>query len=372
MALRQAIAMVNPSEGRGFDICDIGAFDIEIVDLRVLHLMDTELARTFLTVVTAGNFITAAERLHVSQSTVSTRIHTLEEQLGCTLFVRNKAGTTLTSAGRQFQRHASALVRTVEQARHDVGIPKGFSGTLVVGGRIGLWEEYLLGWLPLMQAANPEISIRAESALEPELMQGLVEGRIDIGVMYTPQSRPGLKVEQLFEEQLILVSTDPRSEPEPQPSYVYVDWGPEFYARHSAFFPNFAGPSLTANIGWLGLQHGWKTAAPDFARRIVEPLVEDEAASRGRRRSGIFDAGLCRLSARPAGRSCVERNRNHASHRRCPDQTGGGCAGRQTQRPEAALIAVHIGFADRFYRHSSLVKTSHRVQTSAHHERGAR
>jgi LysR family transcriptional regulator, flagellar master operon regulator len=114
--------------------------------------MDTELARTFLTVVTSGNFITAAERLHVSQSTVSTRIHTLEQQLGCTLFVRNKAGTTLTSAGRQFQRHASALVRTVEQARHDVGIPKGFLGTLVVGGRIGLWEEYLLRWLPLMQA----------------------------------------------------------------------------------------------------------------------------------------------------------------------------------------------------------------------------
>ena len=55
-----------------------------------------------------------------------TRIHTLEQQLGCTLFVRNKAGTTLTPAGRQFQRHASALVRTVEQARHDVGIPRGF------------------------------------------------------------------------------------------------------------------------------------------------------------------------------------------------------------------------------------------------------
>ena len=99
--------------------------------------MDTELARTFLTVVETGNFINAAERLHVSQSTVSTRIHTLEEQLGCSLFVRNKAGTTLTSAGRQFQRHASTLVRTVEQARHDVGIPKGFSGTLTIGGRRG-------------------------------------------------------------------------------------------------------------------------------------------------------------------------------------------------------------------------------------------
>src|SRR6195952_1937210 len=242
--------------------------------------MDTELARTFLTVVTAGNVITAAERLHVSQSTVSTRIHTLKEQLGCTLFVRNKAGTTLTPAGRQFQRHASTLVRTIEQARHDIGIPKGFSGTLVVGGRIGLWEEYLLRWLPLMQAEQPDISIRAESALEPELMQGLVEGRIDIGVMYTPQSRPGLKVEQLFEEQLILVSTDPKSAPEPQAGYVYVDWGPEFYARHSACFPNFSGPSLKANIGWLGPQHLLGNGgAGYFPRRIVLPHLKAQRLS---------------------------------------------------------------------------------------------
>jgi len=122
--------------------------------------MDTELARTFLTVITSGSFISAAERLHVSQSTVSTRIHTLEDQLGCTLFVRSKAGTTLTSAGRQFQRHAATLVRTI-------GIPEGFSGTLVVGGRIGLWEEFLLKWLQLMRAARPENSVRAENGLEP-------------------------------------------------------------------------------------------------------------------------------------------------------------------------------------------------------------
>jgi LysR family transcriptional regulator, flagellar master operon regulator len=236
--------------------------------------LDTELARTFLTVVASGNFITAAELLHVSQSTVSTRIQTLEEQLGCTLFVRNKAGTTLTAAGRQFQRHASTLVRTVEQARHDVGIPTGFSGTLVIGGRIGLWEEFLLPWLAQMQQANPHISIRAESALEPELMQGLVEGRIDIGVMYTPQSRPGLKVELLFEEQLVLVSTNPKGAPEPEDGYVYVDWGPEFYQRHRAVFPNFQGPSLTANIGWLGLQHVLENGGSGFfARRIVEPLL---------------------------------------------------------------------------------------------------
>ena len=95
--------------------------------------LDTELARTFLAVVAAGNFVKAAERLFVTQSTVSSRIQSLEQQLGCRLFVRNKAGTSLTSAGRQFQKHAVNLLRTVEQARQDVGILQGYRASLTVG-----------------------------------------------------------------------------------------------------------------------------------------------------------------------------------------------------------------------------------------------
>ena len=237
--------------------------------------MDTELARTFLTVVAAGNFISAADRLHVTQSTVSARIHTLEDQLGCTLFVRNKAGTTLTPAGRQFQKHASTLVRTVEQARHDVGVPRGFRAALTVGGRLGLWEQLLLKWLPLMLKTAPDIAVRAEIGLEADLMQGLVEGRLDIGVMYTPQSRPGLKVELLLVERLVLVSTDRNAQPEPGPGYVYIDWGPEFYAKHSASFPDYVGMALTVNIGWLGLQHILENGgAGYFPMRLVRPHLE--------------------------------------------------------------------------------------------------
>ncbi len=236
--------------------------------------MDTELARTFLTVVSAGNFVSAAAQLNVTQSTVSARIHNLEEQLGCILFVRNKAGTTLTPSGRQFQKHASTLVRTVELARHDVGVPQGFRAALTVGGRFGLWEQLLLRWLPLMRSSAPDISLRAEVGFEPELMQGLVEGRLDIGVMYAPQSRPGLTVEPLLEERLILVSTDPEGLPQPGRDYVYIDWGPEFYARHSAAFPDFVGAALTANVGWLGLQHLLANGGSGyFPARLVRPYL---------------------------------------------------------------------------------------------------
>jgi DNA-binding transcriptional LysR family regulator len=217
--------------------------------------METELARTFLTVVAAGNFISAAQRLHVTQSTVSARIHTLEEQLGCTLLVRNKAGTKLTAAGRQFQKHASILVRTVERARQDIGIAAGFKDTIAVGGRLGLWEKWLLEWLPMMRKIAPDISVRAEVGLDEDLMHGLVEGRLDIGVMYTPQSRPGLTVERILEELLVLVSTEKDSGSWMGEGYVYIDWGAEFYMQHSVHFPNYAGASVVANNGWLGLQH---------------------------------------------------------------------------------------------------------------------
>lgn len=127
-----------------------------------------------------------------------------------------------------------------------------------------------------MREAAPDISLRAEIGMEPDLMHGLVEGRLDIGVMYTPQNRPGLKVEMLFEETLVLVSTDPASPAEPGLGYVYIDWGPEFYARHSANFPDFIGPALTANIGWLGLQHIIENGGSGyFPVRLARPYLVD-------------------------------------------------------------------------------------------------
>lgn len=237
--------------------------------------MDTELARTFLTVVAAGNFVKAAERLFVTQSTVSSRIQSLEQQLGCRLFVRNKAGTTLTAAGRQFQKHAVNLMRTVEQARQDVGVSQGYRASLTIGGRIGIWEDLLLRCLPVMRTVAPDIAIRAEIGFEEDLMLGLVDGRIDIGVMYTPQSRPGLKVEPLLEEELVLVMTEATEGSLPMsPNYIYIDWGAEFMSRHSASFPDFTGPGLAANIGWLGLQYILEFGGSGyFPRRLVAKHV---------------------------------------------------------------------------------------------------
>lgn len=215
--------------------------------------MDTELARTFLMVAATGNFVAAASRLHVTQSTVSARIHTLETLLGARLFQRGRNGAELTPSGKRFLRHAKNLVRTVEQARHDVGLPQGFRDVLTLSGRIAVWEGFLPHWVTWMQQAAPDVSLRLEIGFEADIMQGLIEGAVDIGVMYTPTSRPGLVVEPLFDETLLLVTSDLKRN-WPDDGYIHIDWGPEFNAQFSDHFPDVPPPAMVSNIGWLGVQ----------------------------------------------------------------------------------------------------------------------
>jgi DNA-binding transcriptional LysR family regulator len=235
--------------------------------------MDVELARTFLAVVAAGNFVGAATRLHVTQSTVSARIQTLERQLGVVLLQRHRNGTAVTAAGQRFMRHAKSLVRTLEQARHDVGLPAGYCGSLTVRGRIGLWDGFLPKWVEWMRSEMPDTSLRMEIGFEEDIMQGLIQGTVDIGLMYTPENRPGLGIERLFDETLLLVSTE-RDNDWNNDNYVHIDWGPEFEAQFATHFLEAAPPALLASVGWLGLQQILITGGSGFfTRRMVTPHI---------------------------------------------------------------------------------------------------
>jgi DNA-binding transcriptional LysR family regulator len=240
--------------------------------------MDIELARTFLAIVETGNFYKAAESLNVTQSTVSMRIKSLEEQLGRPVFVRSKAGATPTAAGRQFLPYATSLVRVWQQARQEVALPRNFQAILNIGGQFTLWERLLLKWIPWLRTALPEIAVRAEVGLSDGLMRRLVEGTLDIGVMYTPQSRPGLVIDELMVEHLILVATAPDSKPPYDSGYIYVDWGPEFLMNHSRAFPDLATPALSVSHGPLAFQYLRANGGSGyFPIRIVRQALADGA-----------------------------------------------------------------------------------------------
>lgn len=217
--------------------------------------MDTELARTFIAIVAAGSFVRAAERLHVSQTTVSARVRSLEEQLGRQLFVRNKTGAGLTPAGEQFLRYAPMLVQLWERARHQIAVPPGRRTILAIGGELTLWSPLLLEWLLWMRRSAPEIALRAHVGLPEQLVDQVAEGILDVAVLYTPQYRAGLKVEFLAEEKLVLVTTAREVETTAHADYVYVDWGPEFALHHNMSFPDRTNPGLFVGLGPLALSY---------------------------------------------------------------------------------------------------------------------
>jgi LysR family transcriptional regulator, flagellar master operon regulator len=217
--------------------------------------VDITLARTFLEIVRSGNFVRAAERLHVTQTAVSVRVQTLEELLGGKLFVRSKAGATLTGAGEQFLRYAPLLVQMWERARHVVASPPGVREVLSLGGELSLWNPFLLEWLVWMRRSAPQLGVRAQVRLPEELMSQVAEGVIDIAVMYAPQYRPGLKIELLVKEKLVLVTTARRKPGAPcAEDYVYVDWGPDFAAHHNLSFPQLSNAGTYVDLGPLALQ----------------------------------------------------------------------------------------------------------------------
>jgi DNA-binding transcriptional LysR family regulator len=236
--------------------------------------MQVELAKTFLEVVTTGSFVEAAERLHVTQSTVSTRIRALEQELGRPLFVRNKAGVVLTPAGTQFQRHAIAIIRLWEQARQDASVPSGHTALLRIGGEAGLWNRLLHKWVPWMRENAPNIALRCELGLSDGLIHNLVEGLLDIGVMYAPQSRPGLVVDVLVQEELVLLEAAAPTGQNWPGDHIYVDWGQEFHRSHRLRFPDRPSPGLFVSLGTLGFEHMLRHGGSGyFPRTLAGPHI---------------------------------------------------------------------------------------------------
>lgn len=242
--------------------------------------MDINLARTFLMVAETGSFIDAARRMNVTQSTVSARIKGLEDLLGRPLFERSKNGAGLTAAGEQFQKHALALVRVWQHAQLEVGLSDQHRDHLSVGAPLSLWDGFLLKWVSWLRAEIPDIAVSASSGMAPVLTQRLLEGTLDLAVMYRPEQPPGLLIEHLFDEEFVLV-TRAESGGRRSHGYVFIDWGPDFQRDHAAAYPALTNPGLNLDLGSVGVDFLLgSNASGYFPMRMVKGHL-----ARGRLRS---------------------------------------------------------------------------------------
>lgn len=124
--------------------------------------------------------------------------------------------------------YAQAMVRVCEHARLEMALPEGFSG---------------------------------------DLMYGLIDGTLDLGVMYAPQGRPGFEVELLFEDELVLAGHKPNTAGRPDNDYILIDWGPEFLADHALNFPEIIVPGTRLELGSLSLSYMFNTRSSGYVPR---------------------------------------------------------------------------------------------------------
>ncbi|MGY4531817.1 DNA-binding transcriptional LysR family regulator [Pseudomonas sp. TE3786] len=238
--------------------------------------MDIELARTFLQIVRSGSLVAAAEQLHVTQTAISARVQNLESQLQCTLFVRNRAGAKLTADGEAFVVFANQLVQTWAAAQRDLPLMPGYRTVLRVGGEVSLCNPLMLSWVQQLRVQLPGFALRAEIGDGQALLKQLELGVLDAALVYQPAYWPGLQVELLLEEKLILVRNPQLPEP-----YVYIDWGEGFRRQHDAALPDKAKAALGFNHGPLALQYILASGGAGYFRtRVVQSYLDSGALER--------------------------------------------------------------------------------------------
>lgn len=232
--------------------------------------------RTFLEISNCGNFNRAAENLNVTQSTVSARVKAMEDRFGRVLFKRGHSGVELTYAGQHFRQYALNIQRLWQQAQQRISLPENFSNGIGLGSQVSLWHSLILKWIPWMRQNASTVAIHVEADYSPSLMRQLSDGLLDIGVMYNPRQTPGLVVEDLLVETLVLVATDRREVRDGWvEDYVFVDWGEEFRRRHGEAFPDMDTPAISVGLGSLGLEYILQNGGSGyFPIRVVKPYLD--------------------------------------------------------------------------------------------------
>ena len=189
-------ALEHFADSQILHLLDGGAFirdDHRLPALRSLHrgsrlrLVATSTRSGFVALADTLSFTRAAERVHVTQSTLSHQIRQLEDEIGRPLFDRIGKRVLLTDAGETFLGYAAKALREVDQG---LGELKRSAGALSGEVRIGATHTFNIGFVPECLAAfmarHPTVKISVEELAAEAIGQRLAEGTLDVGIAYEP------------------------------------------------------------------------------------------------------------------------------------------------------------------------------------------
>ncbi len=183
--------------------------------------MDLKQLEYFVRVAELGSFTRAAHALDIAQPALSRQVRLLEVELRQNLLLRNGRGATPTEAGQLLLDHARGILHQVERAREDLGRVRG-----ALAGRVAIGLPPTLArvlTVPLTRAFRqqlPEAQLSISEGLSSGMQEGLIQGRLDLALLYDPAALPELEIQPLFEEELLLVQARPpglQEDPPPPP-----------------------------------------------------------------------------------------------------------------------------------------------------------
>jgi LysR family transcriptional regulator, cyn operon transcriptional activator len=162
--------------------------------------------RYFATVAETENFTRAAQRLRISQPSVSQQIAQLERVLGTPLFRRSGKRVQLTEAGAAFRRSAQVVLRKLDEARAAVGDLAGaLSGHVDVAAIPVLQHAWLPAALAHLARKHPGVTVGVRQLASSDIETELEAGRVDIGIGLMSRGAPGLRYERLMSEPFSLL-----------------------------------------------------------------------------------------------------------------------------------------------------------------------
>jgi DNA-binding transcriptional LysR family regulator len=144
--------------------------------------MDLELLRSFVSVVDAGGFTRAGERVHRTQSTVSQQIRRLEDSIGRPLLVRKGKRVSLTDEGERLLGYARRILALADEARDVVARPAP-DGIV----RLGIPEDFatyrLAQVLSKFTRSRPDLRLDVRCDLSVRLRHDLARGEFDVALV---------------------------------------------------------------------------------------------------------------------------------------------------------------------------------------------
>ncbi|MER5769768.1 LysR family transcriptional regulator [Streptomyces sp. NPDC001985] len=164
----------------------------------------------FVAVAETRHFTHAAERVHVSQPSLSQQIRALETELGAELFSRARGNIGLTEAGEALLPLARRILADADTARHEVQeLVQLRRGRVRLGATPSLCTGLLPEVLRVYHDRHPGISLVIEEGGSHDLVRLLARGALDLAliVLPLPPGSPALTTVELLREDLVVVSS---------------------------------------------------------------------------------------------------------------------------------------------------------------------